>query len=205
MAPRVSGARGCQGHACELKLDGSPTFPHPTPSLSPSPLFPLSAKYTYAGEEMVAKARSEGASVDECSDVAVKAMGAGDTCSYDKCSFNGTWSGGLGPGAQKIFIASYFFDRAGQVSARCSVLGARCSVLSAQCSALSANCSVVNGQWSVVSACQALLGAQCHRHKAAGSACNPLNKPTATGNQPSVHSWCFDCSKRARLDRSCIR
>ena len=88
----------------------------------------------------MAKARSEGASVDECSDVAVKAMGAGDTCSYDKCSFNGTWSGGLGPGAQKIFIASYFFDRAGQVSARWSVLSAQCSVLSGQRSVLGAQC-----------------------------------------------------------------
>ena len=27
------------------------------------------------------------------------------------CSFNGAWGGGMGPGASKIYVSSYFFDR----------------------------------------------------------------------------------------------
>eukprot|EP00475_Leptophrys_vorax_P024160 TRINITY_DN33273_c0_g1_i5.p1 TRINITY_DN33273_c0_g1~~TRINITY_DN33273_c0_g1_i5.p1 ORF type:complete len:391 (-),score=17.70 TRINITY_DN33273_c0_g1_i5:11-1183(-) len=80
-------------------------------------------KYMYGADELKALAKPEGSSAAECAALVVKALkngGAADAaaapaCSFDECTFAGAWSGGRGEGAKKLYIASYFFDRAGQV------------------------------------------------------------------------------------------
>jgi hypothetical protein len=62
-----------------------------------------------------------GGSYDECSTSALAALKLDAPCDVDKCSFNGVWHGGGGDGTHKLYIASYFFDRAQQVSADGSV------------------------------------------------------------------------------------
>ncbi|CAI5966337.1 unnamed protein product [Closterium sp. NIES-65] len=79
-------------------------------------------KYVYGTEEVQAHALPTGGSAAECALIAAKALElggalAGDpapSCSFEECTFGGVWSGGRGQGASKLFIASYFFDRAGQ-------------------------------------------------------------------------------------------
>ncbi|CAI7805025.1 unnamed protein product [Closterium sp. NIES-53] len=80
-------------------------------------------KYVYGTEEVQAQALPTGGSAAECALLAAKALElggalAGDAapaCSFEECTFGGVWSGGRGQGASKLFIASYFFDRAGQL------------------------------------------------------------------------------------------
>ncbi|CAI5531992.1 unnamed protein product [Closterium sp. Naga37s-1] len=80
-------------------------------------------KYVYGTEEVQAQALPMGGSAAECALLAAKALElggalAGDAapaCSFEECTFGGVWSGGRGQGASKLFIASYFFDRAGQL------------------------------------------------------------------------------------------
>ncbi|CAI5986732.1 unnamed protein product [Closterium sp. NIES-64] len=80
-------------------------------------------KYVYGTEEVQAHALPTGGSAAECALIAAKALElggalAGDpapSCSFEECTFGGVWSGGRGQGASKLFIASYFFDRAGQL------------------------------------------------------------------------------------------
>ncbi|GJP30852.1 hypothetical protein CLOM_g7182 [Closterium sp. NIES-68] len=80
-------------------------------------------KYVYGTEEVKALALATGGSAKECAQLAARALElggavAGDAapaCSFEECTFGGVWSGGRGEGASKLFIASYFFDRAGQL------------------------------------------------------------------------------------------
>ncbi|CAI5475028.1 unnamed protein product [Closterium sp. Yama58-4] len=80
-------------------------------------------KYVYGTEEVKAQALPTGGSAAECALIAAKALelggaASGDAapaCSFEECTFGGVWSGGRGQGASKLFIASYFFDRAGQL------------------------------------------------------------------------------------------
>lgn len=65
-----------------------------------------------------AVARALGGSYDECSTSALAALKLDAPCNVDKCSFNGVWHGGGGDGTHKLYIASYFFDRAQQVRMR---------------------------------------------------------------------------------------
>lgn len=58
-----------------------------------------------------------GSSVDGCRRVAIKALKVKEsTCSHMKCTFGGVWNGGGGDGQGHLFVASFFFDRAAEVS-----------------------------------------------------------------------------------------
>lgn len=71
--------------------------------------------YEYGGKTFDAVARALGGSYDECSTSALASLKLDAPCDVDKCSFNGVWHGGGGDGTHKLYIASYFFDRAQQV------------------------------------------------------------------------------------------
>lgn len=73
------------------------------------------AKYAYGKEEIGALARAIGSDSEECAKIVKGALKVEAACSSDKCSFGGVWSGGGGEGFTKIYVASYFFDRASQL------------------------------------------------------------------------------------------
>lgn len=73
--------------------------------------------YKYGGEEYKAAASPSGSNVDECRRVASNALKANEsTCTHMKCTFGGIWNGGGGDGQKNLFVASFFFDRAAEVS-----------------------------------------------------------------------------------------
>ena len=71
--------------------------------------------YEYARVSYPATGRSKGASFKNCAKLAKDALDMKAECAFDKCSFGGVWSGGGGKGVEKIYVASYFFDRASQL------------------------------------------------------------------------------------------
>ncbi|EFJ10325.1 hypothetical protein SELMODRAFT_183978 [Selaginella moellendorffii] len=69
-------------------------------------------QYVYGSETFDAVG---GADFDRCSDLIVSALEINHTCNYLKCTFKGIWSGGGGAGQKKLFVASFFFDRASEI------------------------------------------------------------------------------------------
>ncbi|XP_078437502.1 putative apyrase 1 [Wolffia australiana] len=71
--------------------------------------------YKYNGEEFEASALSPGSSYNKCSEAALKSLKTDQpTCTHMKCTFGGVWNGGGGDGQKKLFVASFFFDRAAE-------------------------------------------------------------------------------------------
>ena len=52
---------------------------------------------------------------DKCQKLIVKALKKDHACDHMQCTFGGVWNGGGGDGQNKLFMASFFFDRAVQV------------------------------------------------------------------------------------------
>jgi len=72
--------------------------------------------YSYGGFDYKVSSPASGSTMNRCREEVLKALKANDTsCSYGKCTFNGIWNNG-GGGQKKLFVASFFFDRAAQVS-----------------------------------------------------------------------------------------
>ncbi|KAI3823320.1 hypothetical protein L1987_04755 [Smallanthus sonchifolius] len=73
--------------------------------------------YSYGGIDYKVSAPSSGSSMNKCREQALKVLKVNDsTCPYKKCTFDGVWNGGGGDGQKNMFVASYFYDRAAQVS-----------------------------------------------------------------------------------------
>ncbi|XP_022153684.1 apyrase 2-like [Momordica charantia] len=70
--------------------------------------------YTYGGEEYKASAPRSGSSFARCRRVILEALKINQYCGYSECTFDGIWSGGGGVGQKNIYVASFFFDKAGQ-------------------------------------------------------------------------------------------
>lgn len=71
--------------------------------------------YNYGGESLKASASPSGSNMNECRDVAIKALRVNESsCSHMKCTFGGVWNGGGGDGQNNLFVASFFFDRAAE-------------------------------------------------------------------------------------------
>ncbi|KAL3523185.1 hypothetical protein ACH5RR_016019 [Cinchona calisaya] len=66
--------------------------------------------YTYGGVVYKASPPRSGSSFKKCREVTLKALKVKAPCNYDKCTFNGTWSGGGGAGQKNVYAASFFFD-----------------------------------------------------------------------------------------------
>ena len=74
-------------------------------------------KYQYGDDTFEASGSSSGASYSKCRAVAVRALKVDEpTCTHMKCTFGGVWNGGGGDGQKNLFVASFFFDRAAEVS-----------------------------------------------------------------------------------------
>mmetsp|Transcript_32932 Transcript_32932/g.78154 ORF Transcript_32932/g.78154 Transcript_32932/m.78154 type:complete len:449 (+) Transcript_32932:117-1463(+) len=72
----------------------------------------FSGTYSYGGKELTAKHHAAGSSFDSCADVVTSALKVDEPCGKQgMCSFNGAWGGGLGHGADKVYVSSYLFDR----------------------------------------------------------------------------------------------
>eukprot|EP00897_Mesotaenium_endlicherianum_P008406 jgi/Mesen1/7594/ME000395S06750 len=71
--------------------------------------------YKYGSEEFQALAKEVGGDYSSCAKIAINALKLKAPCKLDKCSFGGIWSGGGGEGMAKLYVASYFFDRASQL------------------------------------------------------------------------------------------
>ncbi|XP_062113677.1 apyrase 1-like [Humulus lupulus] len=80
---------------------------------SPCILDGYNGTYTYS--EVTYNATASGSSIDECRNVADKALRISNTCSYSNCTFAGIWNGGEGDGASNLYVGSFFFDKADQV------------------------------------------------------------------------------------------
>ncbi|WOL16344.1 putative apyrase 2 [Canna indica] len=71
--------------------------------------------YNYGGKAYKASSSPSGASFSKCRDVAVKALRINEPeCTHMKCTFGGIWNGGGGDGQKKLFVSSFFFDRAAE-------------------------------------------------------------------------------------------
>uniref|UniRef100_A0A0D6R4B1 Apyrase n=1 Tax=Araucaria cunninghamii TaxID=56994 RepID=A0A0D6R4B1_ARACU len=79
---------------------------------SPCILKGFEGSYTYSGSKYKASARSTGADFKECRTCASLALKVGQACTHMKCTFGGVWNGGGGDGQKKLFVASFFYDRA---------------------------------------------------------------------------------------------
>ncbi|POO00337.1 Nucleoside phosphatase [Trema orientale] len=82
---------------------------------SPCILGGYNGSYVYSEITYNASASSSGSSVDECRNIADKALKISETCAYLNCTFAGVWNGGGGDGVSNLYVGSFFFDRAGQV------------------------------------------------------------------------------------------
>lgn len=75
-----------------------------------------SGSFKYGDETFPASASPSGPSYDKCRSNAVSALKIDEpTCTHMKCTFGGVWNGGGGAGQAKLFVASFFFDRAVEV------------------------------------------------------------------------------------------
>ncbi|KAJ0978138.1 hypothetical protein J5N97_013612 [Dioscorea zingiberensis] len=71
--------------------------------------------YKYGDETFPASASPSGPSYDKCRSNVVTALKIDEpTCTHMKCTFGGVWNGGGGDGQAKLFVASFFFDRAAE-------------------------------------------------------------------------------------------
>jgi apyrase len=68
--------------------------------------------YKYGDNTYTTLASDEGGDYDKCKSLVVKALNTDRACTHMKCTFGGIWSGGGGDGFKKLFVASFFFDRA---------------------------------------------------------------------------------------------
>ena len=74
-------------------------------------------KYQYGDDTFEASGSSSGATYSKCRAVAVRALKVDEpACTHMKCTFGGVWNGGGGDGQKNLFVASFFYDRAAQVS-----------------------------------------------------------------------------------------
>lgn len=74
-------------------------------------------QYRYGDDIFEASGLSSGASYSKCRAVAVRALKVDEpACTHMKCTFGGVWNGGGGDGQKNLFVASFFFDRAAEVS-----------------------------------------------------------------------------------------
>ncbi|KAJ0778237.1 putative apyrase [Helianthus annuus] len=72
--------------------------------------------YTYGGIDYKVSAPSSGSSMSKCRKEVLKALKVNDTtCTHSKCTFGGVWNGGGGDGQKRLYVASFFFDRAAEV------------------------------------------------------------------------------------------
>ncbi|KAJ9558908.1 hypothetical protein OSB04_013522 [Centaurea solstitialis] len=72
--------------------------------------------YSYGKSEYKVSSGAHGANMNKCREEVVKALKVNESiCNYRKCSFDGVWDGGAGDGHKKLYVASYFFDRAAEV------------------------------------------------------------------------------------------
>ncbi|KAJ0941130.1 putative apyrase [Helianthus annuus] len=72
--------------------------------------------YTYGGIDYKVSAPSSGSSMNKCRKEVLKALKVNDTtCTHSKCTFGGVWNGGGGDGQKRLYVASFFFDRAAEV------------------------------------------------------------------------------------------
>ncbi|RWR75733.1 Nucleoside phosphatase GDA1/CD39 [Cinnamomum micranthum f. kanehirae] len=70
--------------------------------------------YEYGGAKYEASAINSGSSYKECRRTVIKALKVNESCTHMKCTFGGVWNGGGGDGQKKLFVASFFFDRAAE-------------------------------------------------------------------------------------------
>lgn len=77
--------------------------------------FVLQGKYTYNGEEYNATASTGGAQYGKCRGDVLKALKLDAPCQAKKCTFDGVWNGGGGPGQANLYVASSFYYMASQV------------------------------------------------------------------------------------------
>ncbi|MCO5588027.1 hypothetical protein L7F22_041981 [Adiantum nelumboides] len=73
-------------------------------------------EYIYGSEQFAAEGSASGADFRKCQKLLVKALNKDHACEHMQCTFGGIWSGGGGDGQNKLFVASFFFDRALQGS-----------------------------------------------------------------------------------------
>eukprot|EP00850_Spirogloea_muscicola_P017991 SM000160S02532 [mRNA] locus=s160:79032:81917:- [translate_table: standard] len=71
--------------------------------------------FKYNDKEYQALARIVGSDHNDCSSLALKALKKDTECTLVKCSFGGIWSGGGGDGRRRLYVASFYFDRAAQL------------------------------------------------------------------------------------------
>ncbi|KAI5068044.1 hypothetical protein GOP47_0016389 [Adiantum capillus-veneris] len=69
-------------------------------------------EYQYSSEQFAAEGSASGADFRKCQKLLVKALNKDHACEHMQCTFGGVWSGGGGDGQRKLFVASFFFDRA---------------------------------------------------------------------------------------------
>ncbi|KAH9295321.1 hypothetical protein KI387_038909, partial [Taxus chinensis] len=72
--------------------------------------------YAYGGSTYKASGAPTGADFKVCHKVIYNALNHDQACTHMKCTFGGIWNGGGGDGQKKLFVASFFFDRAAEVT-----------------------------------------------------------------------------------------
>lgn len=80
---------------------------------SPCILKDFQGSYSYGGSTYKASATST-ADFKKCHKVIINALNHDQACTHMKCTFGGVWNGGGGNGQKKLFVASFFFDRAAE-------------------------------------------------------------------------------------------
>ncbi|XP_058078766.1 apyrase 2-like isoform X4 [Magnolia sinica] len=72
--------------------------------------------YRYGGSVYDVSASHSGSSFIKCRRAAVNALKVNKSiCTHMNCTFGGVWNGGGGAGQKNLFVASFFFDIAGEV------------------------------------------------------------------------------------------
>lgn len=73
-------------------------------------------EYKYGSEKFTAAGSASGADFHKCQNLLVEVLNKDHACEHMQCTFGGIWSGGGGDGQKKLFVASFFFDRALQAN-----------------------------------------------------------------------------------------
>ncbi|XP_073008731.1 probable apyrase 2 [Typha latifolia] len=92
----------------EVLKSGNPSFSYCT-------LAGYNGEYKYNGNVYHSSAAPSGSSYLKCRKNVVKALKIDADCESKDCSFNGVWSGGGGAGQKKLYVASFFYDKASEV------------------------------------------------------------------------------------------